>query len=368
MLQLAISIVPFVLFAIGAVLSTIFAATGLLTLILLTAAAYTEYQRRRIEREFPPQGRFVEAQGPKGRTVRMHVLERGETHKGQGQEQGEDNGGAPIVLIHGAASNADDMMVSAGEALGAAFPGRRIVAIDRPGHGYSERPDTRDAASSIFQAHVIADVMSEMGLEDALVVGHSWGGCAALTLALRHPEKVRAQVLLAPVTHPWRGKISWYWRLGANPWFGPMFYRTLVMPVGISSIRPTLRYTFAPNAVPEDYLERAGINRIFRPNNFRANSEDMVDLWDNVNWLTSQYETIEAPTIVLQGEDDPTLWTALHAESLVRQMPDARLAVLPGVGHLPNYFAKDDLVAAVRDLDARGRAQAPVGETTRQVA
>ena len=331
MLQLLISAVPFVVFFIGAIVSTLFAATGLLTLLLLCAAAYTEQQRRRIERDHPPRGRFVTVRG-----VRMHVLEAGAEH-----------GGTPVVLLHGAASNADDMMVSAG----AALTGRHVIAIDRPGHGYSQRPAPRDASSPIVQSRLIHEALEAIGVREAIVVGHSWGGCCALTLALRYPGTVRGLLLLAPVTHPWRGKISWYWRLAANRWFGPLFYRTLVMPVGLTSIRPTLTYVFAPNPVPERYIERAGITRIFRPANFAANAEDMVDLWDNVNWLSSQYPSIAAPAIILQGDKDGTLWPELHAESLVRQMPNARLTMLPEVGHLPNYFAKDEIAQAVAELD-----------------
>ncbi len=335
-IQILLSAVPFAVFLIGAILSTLFAATGVVTILLLALAIYTEHRRRQIERDYPPKGRFVTVRG-----MRMHVL-----------EENADAGGVPVVLLHGAASNADDIMVSAGDPL----TGRRLIAIDRPGHGYSERPTPRDASSPIVQSKLIAETLREIGVERAIVVGHSWGGCCALTLALRYPDLVAGLVLLAPVTHPWRGKISWYWRLSANRWFGPLFYRTLAMPVGLASIRPALKVTFAPNVVPDDYVERAGIDRIFRPKNFAANSEDMVDLWDNVNWLSSQYPCIAAPTIILQGADDPTLWSELHAESLERQMPNADLWMLPGVGHLPNYFAKPDIARAVESLEGRGAA------------
>ena len=336
MLQILFSAVPFVVFAIGAVVSTLFVATGLVTLLLVVAALYTEQQRRRIERDYPPRGRIVRA----GDTD-MHMLERG-----------KERGGRPVVLLHGAASNADDMMAS----VGAALADRHVIAIDRPGHGYSDRPSPRDSSSPIVQARLVRQTLEAMGVRDAVVVGHSWGGCCALTLALRDPHLVHGLLLLAPVTHPWRGKISWYWRVAANRWLGPLFVRTLVMPVGLASIRQTLRFAFAPNPVPDDYIEEAGITRIFRPRNFAANAEDMVDLWYNVNWLSSQYPRVTAPTVILQGDSDGTLWPELHAESLVRQMPNAKLRMLPGIGHLPNYFAQGEIVTAVRDLESGSAA------------
>ena len=277
MLQILISAVPFVVFFIGAIVSTLFAATGLLTVILLCAAAYTEHQRRRIERDYPPRGRFVTVRG-----VRMHLLEEGTEH-----------GGTPVVLLHGAASNADDMMVSAG----AALPGRHVIAIDRPGHGYSERPSPRDASSPIVQSRLVHEALETIGVREAIVVGHSWGGCCALTLALRYPGTGRGLLLLAPVTHPWRGKISWYWRVAANRWFGPLFYRTLAMPVGLASIPPDAWPTSsAPNPVPERYIERAGITPHLPPRQLRGQCpRTWSDLWDNVNWLSSQYPSIAAP-------------------------------------------------------------------------
>lgn len=337
-LPIVYTLIPFVVFAVGALVTTALIASVIGVVVLIGLALLTRSQVRRIEAKAPPRGRFVAVSGARTGEVRMHVLERGREH-----------GGRPVVLLHGAASNADDIMTSAG----AAFPDRHVIAIDRPGHGYSERPSARDMSSPIAQSTLVKLTLDALNVRDATFVGHSWGACLAATMALRFPELVSSLVLMAPVSHPWRGKLSWYWRLAANPVLGPVFVRTLVMPVGLASLPQVLKMSFTPNAVPEGYAETTGIARILRPSNFKANAEDMVDLWANVNWLSSQYGTIETPTIILQGTDDPALWKELHAESLARQMPDCELRLIDGIGHMPNYFAQDAIADAVDALEAK---------------
>ena len=76
--------------------------------------------RSLIERHYPPAGRFVEVDGG-----RLHVL-----------ELGAENDGVPIVLLHGASGNLQDMRLGLGERLAAQH---RVILIDRPGHGWSAR-------------------------------------------------------------------------------------------------------------------------------------------------------------------------------------------------------------------------------------
>ncbi len=76
---------------------------------------------RRIERAHPPAGRFVEVAGG-----RLHLLELGPADA------------PPVVLLHGASGNLGDMRVALGDRLAARY---RVILVDRPGHGWSDRPD-----------------------------------------------------------------------------------------------------------------------------------------------------------------------------------------------------------------------------------
>ena len=87
---------------------------------LAAAALYNSYHTRQVERRHPPTGRFIEVDG-----LRLHYLEQGV--------------GTPVVLIHGNVVTAEDWILS-GVLDQVAAQGHRVIAFDRPGYGYSDRP------------------------------------------------------------------------------------------------------------------------------------------------------------------------------------------------------------------------------------
>ena len=89
---------------------------------LAAAAVWNNARARRAERDHPPRGRFLEVDG-----VRLHYLERG--------------AGPPVVLLHGNVVTAEDYLWSG--VLDRVAERHRVVAIDRPGFGYSDRPHGR---------------------------------------------------------------------------------------------------------------------------------------------------------------------------------------------------------------------------------
>ena len=140
-----------------------------------------------IERANPPQGRFVEVEGG-----RLHLVELGSPDA------------PPVVLLHGASGNLGDMRLALGDRLAVRH---RVILIDRPGHGWSERPGGSADASPARQAKLIHQALQTIGVRRAIVVGHSWSGALATAYALDNPQDVAGLVLLAPVTHPWTGNI-----------------------------------------------------------------------------------------------------------------------------------------------------------------
>ena len=111
---------------------------------------------RQAERAVPPAGRFIEIDGE-----RIHFIERG--------------AGRPVLLIHGLGGTLHHMRRPLMEGFGDGF---RLVALDRPGSGYSTRAAGRDGRLS-EQARLIARFIEELGLERPLLVGHSLGGAIA---------------------------------------------------------------------------------------------------------------------------------------------------------------------------------------------
>ena len=283
-----------------------------------------------IERANPPKGRFIEVDGG-----RLHVVELGAVD-------------APaVVLLHGASGNLGDMRVALGDVLAARY---RVILIDRPGHGWSERHGGRADASPARQAALLHRALEKMDVRRAIVVGHSWSGALATAFALDHPQAVAGLVLLAPVTHPWPGGVAWYHHVVTTPLVGPLFARTFAYPIGKILIGPGVRSVFEPQQVPADYLTKAGSELILRPAELTANAEDILDLKAFVTAQAPRYAAILAPTVIIAGDIDETVSTKIHARTIAAVLPRARLIVLPGVGHMVQFAATKPIVEAIADL------------------
>ena len=106
--------------------------------------------------------------------------------------------GPPVLLIHGALTNLDDMVLGPFQALARTY---RVLAFDRPGHGQSSRLRLADA-SPLRQAALIHAAARQLGVADAIVVGHSFGGGVALAYAMLFPEDTKGVLALAPIVWP----------------------------------------------------------------------------------------------------------------------------------------------------------------------
>jgi pimeloyl-ACP methyl ester carboxylesterase len=262
-----------------------------------------------------------------------------------------------IVLLHGASSNLVEIMLLLGSALQAHY---RVIAFDRPGHGWSERESDPAAALPSRQAAVIAQALRLLGVEKAIVVGHSWSGSVAPNLGLDHTDVAGALLILSGVTHPWPGgAIAWYNRLSAS-WLGWLFTRTLTTPIGLLLFRSAAYKTFAPQDMPPDFLDKARIRLLFRPKVFHANARDIGVLFRAVSEQSARYPDIRIPVVVIAGDADEIVWTDLHSRSLACEVPGAELVVLPGIGHMPHY-ARPDLVIARIEALAERSAKASAG-------
>ena len=105
--------------------------------------------------------------------------------------------GIPLILIHGFASST---LVWSKVFLPLAAEGFRVIAVDLLGYGYSEKP--RRAAYTIEgQAETIIGLMNHLELEQAIIVGSSYGGAVAATCALDYPERVIKLVLIGGVSN-----------------------------------------------------------------------------------------------------------------------------------------------------------------------
>jgi pimeloyl-ACP methyl ester carboxylesterase len=307
----------------------------------------TSIAARRIEAAHPPAGRFVDIDGGK-----LHLLDLDSATDTPGEINADTLW--PVVLIHGASGNLGDLRLALGDRLALT---RRVVLVDRPGHGWSDRPGGKADASPARQAALIAQALDGIGLDRFVLVGHSLGGTVAAAFARAYPERVAGLVLLAAVTHPWKGALDWHYNVGAMPVVGAAFARAAALPIGEVLLEMGARNVFLPQAMPADYLARAGIRLLLRPAEFVANAQDVAALRAFVTAQVPHYRELAMPTVVLTGDADTTVSPTLHSRAIAAALPDARLVVLAGIGHMPQHVATDEVIAAIDSVSMRQRAR-----------
>ena len=298
---------------------------------VLSLALITQVGILLIEQRHRPSGQFLDVEG-----ARLHVVELG-------PERGLT---PPIVLLHGASSNLEAMRQPLGEMLSARH---RVILIDRPGHGFSTRRHA-GASSAAAQAAMIDGALDKLGIAEAIVVAHSWAGALGAALALRHRERLKGLVLLAPVTHPWNGGVSWYNTLAAAPLIGWLFTRLIALPVGLFMMSSGARAVFAPQPMPEGYVRDTAVALLMRPREFAANAHDMVALKPSVAAQAPRYGEITTPAVVISGDLDGTVSIDIHSRPFVAAVESARLIELSGVGHMPHNAAPGVVVEAIEGL------------------
>jgi pimeloyl-ACP methyl ester carboxylesterase len=315
-----------------------------LALLAAGLALVTLRGARAFEARFPPRGAFVALEGGA-----IHVVDRAARRPERGA----------VLLIHGASGNHADMLNALGDRL--TGEGFRVLAVDRPGHGWSSRFYGRAASSPAKQARLVHASLTQLGVGQAIVVGHSLGGVIALALALDAPRFVRGLALISTVSHPWPGGIALYYTLAANRWVGPAFRRLLVLPIGQLMLPGAVASVFAPNPTPLDYIEATGLPLALRPRHYKANAEDVVDLKANVAAQSLRYGEIRAPTAILTGDRDRIVYAHIHSAGCARDIPGATMTTLRGIGHSPHYSAPDATAAVILDIAARADSAGAAG-------
>lgn len=232
-----------------------------------------------------------------------------------------------VILVHGLVVSSRHMIPTA-ELLA---PDYKVYAPDLPGYGESDKP------LGILELSELADAlcrwMDAVGLEKATMLGNSFGCQIIVEFAVRYPTRIDRAILQGPTTD--------------------RHARTL----------PQQLFRFlldSPNEDPKlgaivsyDYW-LAGLPRIVRT--IQICLEDRIE---------EKLPYVCVPTLVVRGKLDP-LVPQKWAEEVTSLLPQGKLAVIPGVGHTPNYSAPLELARVAKgfihatepDLDGKGKSHA----------
>ncbi|MEM8936987.1 MAG: alpha/beta hydrolase [Pseudomonadota bacterium] len=304
--------------------------------LVLLAAAGLSSRAGHAARGAPPLGAFLDIEGE-----RLHYLDIGP----------KESARPPIILIHGASANLRDMKIALGDRLS---KDRRVLMIDRPGHGYSSRP--ADGAQLTRQAALIKEVADSLGLQRPIVLGQSYGGAVALSFALAFQDEMSGLVLLAPVSHEWPGGVAWYNNVSGWPVAGFLLRRLIIPVYGPLTGPGSVDESFAPHPAPDNYYERAGVGLLFRPLEFQANAEDLVALKPQIIAMSDGYDALRIPVTVAAGDADKTVYPSIHAQGLARDIDHAELFIFEDTGHPLHHQRADEIVAMIDRMSEQAAA------------
>jgi pimeloyl-ACP methyl ester carboxylesterase len=292
---------------------------------LLTMAAYVQYRTKKAERESPPIGKFLEVDG-----VRLHYIERGR--------------GKPVVLLHGNGTMAQELETSGLIDLAAAH--YRVIAFDRPGYGYSERPG-RMKWDATAQAKLLHSALRQLGVEDPIIVGHSWGTLVAIAMGLAYPDYAQSLVLLSGYYYPTPRLDVPLFSTPAIPVLGDAMRHTISPILGRLLWPAMIKKLFAPAETAKRFQMEYPVWMSLRPSQLRATTEEIAMMIPCAHRLSSQYGRLRLPIVIMSGASDLHVLPALHSRKLHEELPQSTLILVPDVGHMITHSATEQVLSAI---------------------
>jgi pimeloyl-ACP methyl ester carboxylesterase len=320
---------------LGYLLKTIgWMAALLLGAVLLFAALASLRETKTRHEAAPATGGFVQAGD-----VELFI-----------QEMGPADGQA-ILFIHGTGAWSGfwrETMTPLAEA------GYRCIAIDIPPFGYSERP-AAPSFGNADQARRIIALMDALGIEGAILFGHSFGGGATVETALMIPERIDALILLdvgglnldlqsaAPSASPSALELF----LSVKPIRNPILSATATNPLLTKPLISTMLHD------PADATDEKV--KILQEPLVLEGATDTLGDWlkyvllvrePSLTSSPANYRTLTMPALIVWGGSD-TIIPLKEGEYLESLLPGAQLTIMPGVNHIPHVEDLERLMEIV---------------------
>lgn len=305
-------------------------------------------------RRYPPIGAIERVAG-----LAIHVLDR----------PGPTPDAPAIVLIHGASGNVRDFDFGFIERLCERF---RVLALDRPGQGHSDRgPARRDAAAGLdprvlgapwdpsTQAALLREAVRARGVERPIVLGQSLGAASALAWAVDAPERCAGVLALAGVSQAWPGTAGRLYEIASTPVMNVVASNLIAAGARERWIIRQIDRIFRPQTAPDGYGEAIGVDLGLRASAIRANAEDVARLKPLLRIQASKYPFLAVPAAAVHGTQDTIVPASIHAQPFAASSAQVELTLLDGIGHMPHHSAREDVLAAIHRLADRAAAPSP---------
>jgi len=254
--------------------------------------------------------------------------------------------GIPVVMIHGLPGTYRDF-----DPVLPALKGMHVIAIDRPGFGWSKGgwlpyQDQIDA---------VHDLLGQLKLAPAILVGHSFGGTLALGVARRYPHDVAELVLAAPGAGGIRpDKMSdfnaRYAQFNQLPVLGPVLDATVNQLIKRVAATSGAEHAFAPGQVDATYEQRL-LSVSMTPGNLAAFASDQLEFDDTSRWVDENVPQIRVPSVIIGGENDHLIGID-HMRRLAETLPYTKLITVDGSHMIP--YTHPDVIAEQVKSASRG--------------
>lgn len=253
--------------------------------------------------------------------------------------------GVPVVMIHGLPGTHKDL-----DPVIPHLQGMHVISIDRPGFGWSKGgwlPYQQ-------QIDMVHEMLTQLRLSPAIVVGHSFGGALALGLARRYPQDVAKMVLVAPGAGGTRSKTmdllqARYLRFSQQPVIRTVIDVTVGNLIKRISATSGVGHAFEPQPVNPDY-ERRLLSVTMTPGNLAAFASDELQFNDTSQWVDDNVSQIHVPSVIIGALDDK-LVSIDHVRRLADTLPQTHLITVDG-NHIIPYTHPDVIAAQVLDATA----------------
>ena len=251
-----------------------------------------------------------------------------------------------LVLIHGSNASLQTWEPWA-DRLGKQY---RIVRMDLPGHGLTGASPTRDYSPAAF-VDVVERIRAKLGVDHIVLAGNSMGGGVAWHYALAHPDHVRALVLLDSVGQPEPGNGE-----------APLLFRIARLPVLRTIAAQITQRSMIADSLPGVFgdpklADAKMVDRYWELLTYPGNREATLDRFARKpdSATDAELASLKLPVLILWGEKDQLIPLS-SSEWLHKRIPDSKLIVYPGIGHLPMEETPDrsaaDVAAFVAGLPA----------------
>lgn len=286
------------------------AAGAAVAVKLATRAATVDWEDVRGIIPHADRSRFMNLDG-----VRIHYQEFG------------DEADPPIILLHGYTASVYVWKTSAPRI---AERGFRVIAVDLIGFGYSEKPRWFDYTIQ-SQARMVSRFMNRLGIGRASILGSSYGGAIAATLALDYPERVEKLVLVDAVIND---------DLKSHPILKLASVRGVgeVITPFLADSKMLMRHRMRGTIHPSNHhlVDEDRVLSIRRPL-FAADGHHSLlatsRAWD-ANRIEQDANLISQPTLIIWGEED-TVIPIRDAYKLQSEILHSQLVVFKDCGHVP---------------------------------